>query len=383
MGGKSGGGGTSTVTQNADPWSGVQPYLEQQLAEARRLYGTGAGTKFDQAGYNKALADWQNTGGGNRTISGIQQSRGGSGSYILSDGTRVPFESPTLGIGAVYDSNGHTGSMPTQEQFTTSSPGTGSLLAPEYYGGKLIADQSPQTLQAINALTQRATDGSPVTNAANTQVADTLNGKYLDPQNNPYFQGALNNIADAYARGTHASTDAAFNRSGAYGGSAYKEATGANNQAFANSLMDLGNTQYQQGRTQQLQAAALAPQTANQDYTNLAGLAQAGSAIDQRNQDLINADIQKYNYNANLPYQGLLNYKNLTAGTGGGSSTTTQPYYNNGSALGVGLGLLGASGGLGSLFGGATAAATGLPWLSGASTGSQLAGLGNLAKAAI
>lgn len=222
-------------------------------------------------------------------------------------------------------------------------------LAPQYFPGQTIAAPSGQTSQAITDLTNQSnsSQAADLANANIGQVTDTLNGKYLDPSTNPYFKGTLNNIADAYARGTGAQTDAAFNRAGSYGGSAYTETTGANNKAFADSLNDLGNTQYQQGRTNQLQASALAPQANSLPYSNIAQLANAGSTLDQYNQNLINSNIQKYNYNSNLPYNSLANYIGLTGGSYGGTTTQTTPYYQNTAANTLGGAISGAVGGAG------------------------------------
>lgn len=217
-------------------------------------------------------------------------------------------------------------------------------LAPQYYPGQTVAGQSPQTQQAITDLTNQATSpqAQNLANANTNQITNTLNGQYVDPASNPYFKGALNNIADAYARGTAAQTAAAFNSAGSYGGSAYKETQGANNQAFANALNDLGNTQYQQGRTNQLQASALAPQANSLPYSNIAQLANAGSALDQYNQNLINANVQRYNYEANLPYNSLANYIGLTGGSYGGTTTQSVPYYQNQGANALGGAISGA-----------------------------------------
>lgn len=224
-------------------------------------------------------------------------------------------------------------------------------LAPGYYPGQTVAGQSPYTQQAIGLLANQATSAQSqgLANAATGQITDTLNGKYLDPQSNPYFQGYLNNAADAYARGTAAQTDAAFNSGGAYGGSAYQETKQAQNKAFADSLNDLGNQQYQQARQQQLQAAALAPQTSGIPYANIAQLANAGQSQDAYNQNLINADMSRYNYNANLPYNALANYQGLIQGNYGGTSTSSTPYYTN--PLGSGLGGAVSGAAAGSMFG--------------------------------
>lgn len=45
MGGDSGGGGSSTTVQKADPWTGVQPYLTQGYQQLSQLYG-GSGPQY-------------------------------------------------------------------------------------------------------------------------------------------------------------------------------------------------------------------------------------------------------------------------------------------------------------------------------------------------
>lgn len=222
-------------------------------------------------------------------------------------------------------------------------------LSPNYFPGQTVAGQSPQTQQAISQLTNTANSGQQqgISNAANQQVTSTLNGAYADPATNPYFQGAENNIADAYARGTAAQTDASFNNAGGYGGSAYNETKHSQNQAFADSLNNLGNTQYQQNRTNQLQAAALAPGTSNMPYSNIAQLANAGSTQDAFNQNQINANMARYNYTANQPYNALTNYGQLVGGNYGSSQTQSSPYYQNSGANALGGAISGGLGGAG------------------------------------
>lgn len=220
-------------------------------------------------------------------------------------------------------------------------------LAPQYFPGQTVASQSPFTQQAIQGTAAAAT--SPQTtgldNAANQQITDTLNGAYLDPTKNPGFAQALADTQKAYSTGTAAQTDAAFNRSGAYGGSAYDETKGMQNKSYADSLNTLAGNMYTQGRSNQLQAAAIAPQTEGMPFAATSALAGAGGTQDAYNQSLINANVNKYNYNANLPQGGLQNYISLTGGNYGGTNTTTQPYYSNTGANAIGGGIGGALGG--------------------------------------
>lgn len=239
----------------------------------------------------------------------------------------------------------------------------------QYFPGQTIAGQSPWTQQSLDMTAQRALNGSPVTSASQQQISDTLNGKYLDPSTAPGFQQALADAKTAYSTGTAAQTDAAFNRSGSYGGSAYDETKGQQNKAYGDSLNTLAGNFYQQGRNNQLQAAALAPQIANQDYTNLAALSTAGGSQDAYNQSQINSDIDKYNFNQQAPANNIQNYINLLNGAGGNYASTTKSTPNNSNGTATALGLLGTA--AGAYFGGPAGAAAG------GSLGSSLGGGGS------
>lgn len=233
----------------------------------------------------------------------------------------------------------------TQAASDTENLYNQGLLQQKYFPGSTVAQFAPQQQQAIDLTTQRALDGSPVNAANQQQITDTLNGNYLDPTNNPGFQQALTDTQKAYSTGTAAQTDAAFNKSGAYGGSAYDETKQNQNKAYADSLNTLAGNMYQQGRTNQLQASALAPQAANSDYTDLGALANTGAQVQGQNQANITDQMNRFNFNQQQPSQNVANYVGLLNGAGGqyGSSTATSPYYQNNAANALGLGLGGIS----------------------------------------
>jgi hypothetical protein len=87
-----------------------------------------------------------------------------------------------------------------------------------------------------------------------------------------------------------------------------------------------------------LRADALAPTLANQDYTDIGQLASAGDAQRQLAQQGINASVDRYNYNQNLPYNALANYMRMIQGNYGSSSTQTSQSYANPIAGALGLG---------------------------------------------
>jgi hypothetical protein len=117
-------------------------------------------------------------------------------------------------------------------------------------------------------------------------------------------------------------------------------------QAYANALTDaLTNTagnlafqNYSNERGNMMRADALAPSLANQDYADIAQLAAAGDARRQLAQQGINAAVDRYNYNQNLPYNTLANYMRMIQGNYGSSSTQTTQSYANPIAGALGLG---------------------------------------------
>lgn len=78
-----------------------------------------------------------------------------------------------------------------------------------------------------------------------------------------------------------------------------------------------------------LKGAAVIPGLDQQHMAD-AQLALNAAGLNQQNQqNIINADVNRWNYYNNLPYQQLGNYANMIGGNYGGTSTLSQPYYEN------------------------------------------------------
>lgn len=250
--------------------------------------------------------------------------------------------------------------------------------APNYYPGQTTAPMSGYSKNALDATAQRAAYGSDVTRAAQGQLTDTINGDYLN--SNPHLQGAIDAavqpITNAFRSEVMPGIDSSFSSAGRYGsglqGQAYDDANAQLGQQIGNIASQMSYQNYGDERQRQMQAMLFAPDMAKQDYYDLGMLGQAGQGYDQYNQNLINADIQKYNYNNNADWNYLNDYIGLLNGATGGSSTTTAPQQGGTSpltgalggamsgaylgsiipGLGTGLGALGGGllGGLGGIF---------------------------------
>lgn len=361
-GGKGGGGSTNTV-QKADPWKGVQPFLTELYPVAR---------------------DW--------------------------------FNSPT----------------------------------PEFFPNATVAGQAPETLQAQQAAAMRAMQGSPLQSGSQALGFRTLAGDFLNQPSqqlwgNPWMQGAANlglntmggaflgsnpfldqmyrsasdPMVDQFSRAIAPAITSQFAQGGRYGsglhqqaitdsagqladalggmgaqlyGGAYEAERGRQQQSIGQGLLASG--MFQQGdeaaRQRQMSMMGMAPQLASMDYNDINALMGIGGLREQRAQELLNADIARWDFGQNTPLQKLTAYNQMLlggAGAGGTSSQTTGGG-GNGSPLGGALGgamlgyqalpMLASTGMLGS-----TAAASGMMGgagmtaLGGLSTG----GLGLLAGA--
>jgi hypothetical protein len=201
---------------------------------------------------------------------------------------------------------------------------------PQYFPGQTLASVAPQTTQAIADQTQRATDGSPLVSAAQNAVTGLENGQFLSA-GNPYFQQMFQNVSDAVTPAVAGS----FEGNGRYGSGAFANALSS---SLAQQAGSLAYQNYNQGLTNLLQGARLAPQLANQDYVDIGQLANAGSTQQSLQQQQINDAIQRYNYNQNLPYNNLTNYLGLVKGNFGSSSTQTTQNAVNPLAGALGLG---------------------------------------------
>lgn len=207
---------------------------------------------------------------------------------------------------------------------------------PKYYPQNTVAPMSNQTRQGINAYTQTATQGTPVTDSAQQQVNATLQGDYLN--SNPYLDAMYNNAAGAvtrnYQEAVAPSIAANFGLSGRSG----------SNMAFANAMDSSRDTlsrnlggmaaniyggAYENERGRQMQAASMAPETAALNYFDSNQLLQAGRLQDTYNQNRLNSDINRFNFNQERPWDALGRYQQLINGNYGGQST--QPIYNNSS----------------------------------------------------
>jgi hypothetical protein len=205
------------------------------------------------------------------------------------------------------------------------------------YDGERVAGFGGDQLNAMDMARQQAMQTSPLWGQAGGQLADTISGQYMDPASNPWlqstFDSAAGRMADAYAKGTGASTNALFGQSGSFGGSAHQEVTEGNNRAFGDSLGMLANQlyggNYQAERQRQLGATQFAPSFAGQQQnyglTNINSLLGIGGMQQGQDQRYLDADYGQFAEEREYPYRQLDVFASMFNPQLGQTAQSTQP----------------------------------------------------------
>jgi hypothetical protein len=202
---------------------------------------------------------------------------------------------------------------------------------PEYFPGQTYVGPSAQTQTALQAAQNRAMAGNPLVPAAQQQQLGSIQGNYLSA-GNPYFTQAL---AGPTQQATQAYNDAirqaqgSASMAGRYGSgvSADIQNRAANTLAstLANKYGDLAYQNYAGERAMQNQAVANAPSLAQADYADIAQLGNVGKTTEDYQKTALQADIDKFNFEQNKPYEKLSAYlKSVYGAPVGQVSTTTQ-----------------------------------------------------------
>ena len=219
------------------------------------------------------------------------------------------------------------------------------------YPNSTVVPFSPQTQAALSATQNRAMMGSPVQDAGNQAMLDTIGGNYLMAEN-PYLQSAI----DAASRGTvrnfqtavQPGVDSTFSSGGRYGSGSHQTAMDTAYNALGQQLSDTaGKMAYQNygdERGRQMTAAGAAPGYAAQDYNDMTRMLGVGQAYEGQAGAYLQDDIARWYSDQNAQKDALANYMALVAGGSyGGQTTTQQPVYasNQGLSSLMGLGMLG------------------------------------------
>jgi hypothetical protein len=223
---------------------------------------------------------------------------------------------------------------------------------PQYYGGNTVVPFSQQTEAALAGTEARATNGSPVNQAAQNYATGILGStptSQFGNVNNPYLDATFNKAADA----TQQRLQSGFAGSG--------RNIEAARPAASQELGDLANTIYggayenernrmaedlARQRSTQFGVAGLAPQIANQDYVDLNALQGVGGQVEDLAGNLMQDQAARWDFSQNAPQMNLDNYiQRITGSYPGQNATQTTPTYRNRGAGALGGAMAGAAAG--------------------------------------
>jgi len=256
------------------------------------------------------------------------------------------------------------------------TPGT-----PSYFPGQGYVSPSQPTQEALQFGANRAVQGNPLLplsqqtvgqmqgtfNPAIQQMQGTASGQYLG--GNPFFGGAFQSAANAASQQFQdqmQQVTSGASRAGRYGSGAMGQLQDRAAGTFASALTDtagklayqnydaerarqeaaIGNIGQLYGSdfARQLSAAQLGPQMAAADYGDIDRLYQVGQAQESYQQAALADQMQRFQFEQNLPAAKLQSFLSAAYGAPMGQQTT-QPIYRNqaanifgGAALGGALG---------------------------------------------
>lgn len=201
------------------------------------------------------------------------------------------------------------------------------------YTGELNAGPTATQRQALDLFKGVASTAGQGAAPTNQLAMDTISGKYMDPNSNPYLKGAVQaSIDPVYKMLTRNILPSLQDKSisqGAYGGSGYGVAQGLATSDFDQQALDMASKiyagNYAQERGYQMQAPGLFG-AANQLALQPAQLLdQAGSQEQSWNQAADDSALQRYNINQAAPWSGLGEFAQILNGGGFSSVGQTKP----------------------------------------------------------
>lgn len=222
-----------------------------------------------------------------------------------------------------------TGAL-TQGQEDLSSP-------PQYYPGQQVAPLTSMQNEGIQGI-QNTASAPNASQTAQQQNMNIESGAYLNPNTNPYLSGTYNTAAQQVQNGI----DSQFGAAGRNVVGSAPVQSSADNQ-LANQIY---GGAYQSGMQNMVQSQYAAPSLDTGTYMPSQMELQTGGGVQQQNQNQINAAMNQWNYNQQLPENMLSWYSGIIGQNGSPfSSGSSSSSGSNNSALtdvGAGLGAIGA-----------------------------------------
>lgn len=212
--------------------------------------------------------------------------------------------------------------------------GTGS----EYYPGATTTPMGYDTSTGLNMMRDTAMGGNPLQGASEEGLLQMMGGG-----TNPYLQ----DMYDMGAKNIGESVNSAFSGAGRYGSGAH---TGMLTEGLGNFGTGLFGGAYNADQNRRLEAMRMAPGVSQNRYADAERMMGIGGTVEGYQDRERQADMDRFNFYQQNPYERLGNYANLV-GTMGGMGGTQTGDITQGTDMGWGQ-ILGGIGNIASEFGG-------------------------------
>jgi hypothetical protein len=195
------------------------------------------------------------------------------------------------------------------------------------YTGQRYADLNANQNQAIDQIQQRATNGSPLIDTANSTITGLL-GDNTNPYLDKQVATAQKSLTDSYNLVQRPAQTTAMANSGSFGNAGLEQTQRADDnqlqQNLGNVATSLYSNAYNTNQANKLSALGYAQSYANQPYTDAQQLLTAGNQQQTNTQNNADFAYQQFQDQQNQPYKnlGVLGAP-FTGVSLGGSSTTT------------------------------------------------------------
>ena len=195
------------------------------------------------------------------------------------------------------------------------------------YGGQRYADLNGVQQQALQGVQDRAMGGSQLWDQAQGSLQ-----QMMGDQQNPYLDqqvaNAQKSVVDSYNLTTKPQLESAMVGSGSFGNSGLQQMQGqAQNQLqqnLGNVATQMYGNAYNTNQDNRLQALGMAQGFANQDYTDLNQMLNAGNVYQDQAQNIADFNYEQWQQQQDDPYRKLQAMTGVMSGTAGSTTTTTQ-----------------------------------------------------------
>ena len=357
-GGGGGGGTTSTNTiEKADPWSGQQPFLTDVFGKAQARYNDPSSPSFfpgatvspfnaNETAYQQSVMDYLGSGRGQNLQAGAE---GGVNDLFstnpIFDATRslAPYGQESLQAAAGFTDTptlDQSNASPLMQQMLSGSVAQNPFIenANNAMARDSVANFQQEVMPGLRASQIAYQPGGSSRGDIATGIAAGNVGRGIADFANTNYMNAFNSAQQQQMGAAQLLEQGR----GARAGEAYQQGSGALG-------LGLGG---EQAYAQNLGTGLGAYGAVSQQPIDLAGnLSDVGMQQRELSQQQLDEDINRFQFEQNIPDQKLAQYMNMIQGNYGGTTTSTAQ--RGGLGLAGSLGQLGgAVGAIGGLFGG-------------------------------